>query len=121
MGRGVRAEPLTRPVGQGSSRAAPGFDWTNPHSRPKNQQRKEAEQIHLISQNNIMKVTKGNDVRAMQCNGQQGQQYEREHSPEQAERQPRDIMARMRATPPRHAAEPPGRLPDAPFLPAELK
>lgn len=38
-GREVRAEPLTRLVGQGSSRAAPGFDWLNPHSRPKNRQR----------------------------------------------------------------------------------
>lgn len=35
MGRGVRAKPSTRPVGQGSSRAAPGFDWMNPRSHPK--------------------------------------------------------------------------------------
>lgn len=31
---GVRAEPLIHPVGQGSWGAAPGSDWTNPHSRP---------------------------------------------------------------------------------------
>lgn len=35
MGREVRAEPSTRPVGQGSSRAVPGFDWMNPRSHPK--------------------------------------------------------------------------------------
>ena len=34
MGRGVQAKPLTRPVGQGSSRAAPGSDWLNPRSHP---------------------------------------------------------------------------------------
>lgn len=38
-GRGVRAEPSTRPVGQGSSTAAPGFDWMNPRSHPRNRWR----------------------------------------------------------------------------------
>lgn len=35
MGRGVPGEPSTRPVGQGSSRAAPSSDWMNPRSHPK--------------------------------------------------------------------------------------
>lgn len=66
MGRGVRAEPLTRPVGQGSSKAAPGFDWMNPRSRPKNskkkKKKKKAGQIHLISTNNMEEVVFGRKI-----------------------------------------------------------
>lgn len=40
MGRAARAEPLTHPVGQGSSGAEPGSDWMNPHSRPKEEKKK---------------------------------------------------------------------------------
>lgn len=41
MGRGVRAKPLTRPVGQGSSKAALNSDWLNPRRRPKTEKEEE--------------------------------------------------------------------------------